>query len=41
MRESSEGRRRERMGAGWKHPREDMGKGLKRWQERRSAEKRG
>lgn len=38
MRDSSEEKRK---GEGWKHPREDRGKGLKRWQERRSAEKRG
>lgn len=40
--DSSEERRRERRGEGWKHPREDWGKGLKRWEEEeRSAEKRG
>lgn len=41
MRETSEERRRERKGEGWKHPREDRGKGLKRWQERRSAKRKG
>lgn len=41
MWETSEERRRERKGEGWKHPREDRGKGLKRWQERRSAKREG
>lgn len=39
--DSSEERRKERQGEGWKHPGEDQGKGLKRWEEERSVEKRG
>lgn len=39
--DSSEERRKERQGEEWKHPGEDWGRGLKRWEEERSAEKRG
>lgn len=34
-------RRRQGYGKARRHPGEDRGKGLKRWEERRSVEKRG